>query len=129
MGFGPLADRWQVRTEVVWDDVGRIAHEQREVAHTRKPRDLLDHLSVVVGGLELLVGQHGQHPDEIGQPDIRRAFQFWILMQKVVDVPALIGDPQVVRDVAHRVQKREEVGDQDFAHAPKRLKCMQVVGD
>ena len=48
-------------------------------------------------------------------------------MQVIVDVPALVGQPQVVVRVPHGVVEDQEVGQQDLVHAPPGLEHMEVV--
>jgi len=71
MLLGPFADRWQVWTEPLGDDVVRLADEDSLVADARVASDVLDHLRVVVGGeqrLALSAVGHRQVTDEVGKP-------------------------------------------------------------
>jgi len=126
----PVGDGGQARTERVGHDVLAIADEDRPVAHAREALDLLDHLGVVVGGQEGLalaaVGER-QPADEVGQPHVRRALLLGVLMQVVVDLPPLVGDPQVVVLLAHDVVEHHEVRHQDLVHPAYRLEAVQVV--
>ena len=127
---GPVGDRRQVGPERVGDDVLQVADEDRAVAHPRVARDVLDHLGVVVGGehrLVLAAVGHRQPADEVGQPRVGGALLLGVLVQVVVDLPALVGDPQVVVGLADEVVEDHEVGDQDLVHAPPRLEAVQVV--
>ena len=108
----------------------RVADEDRQVAQPRVARDLLDHLGVVVGGQRGLgraaVGH--RHPaDEVGQPGERAALELGVLVQEVVEVPALVGDHQVERLLGDQVVEDHEVGQQDLVHPPVGLEDVQVV--
>ena len=95
----PGPDRWQPLAEVVGDDVGRTADEERAVAHAREAVDVLDHLRVVVGGQAGLVGAalgHRQPADEVGEEAVGRGLELRVLMQVVVELPRLVADPEVV---------------------------------
>ena len=70
---------------------------------------------------------HRQPADEVGQPRVGGALLLRVLVQVVVDLPALVGDPQVVVGLADEVVEDHEVGDQDLVHAPPRLEAVQVV--
>lgn len=126
----PVADRRQVASEGLRHDVVGIADEDRSVAQARVPRDLLDHLGIVICckkffGLPAV--RHREPPDKIGHPDIRRTLLFRILVQEIVELPRFVADPQIVRFVAHDVMKHHEVVHQDLIHAPQGLKCVEVV--
>ena len=59
--------------------------------------------ALVVGGeerLALAALGHRQHADEVGQPHVRRRLQLRVLVQEVVDLPRLVGDPDVERLLA-----------------------------
>ena len=126
----PLPHAGQARPERVLDEVVGVADEDRPVAHPRVAGDLLDHLGVVVGGERDLgraaVG-HRQPADEVGEPGERAALELRVLVQEVVDVPALVGDHEVEVLLGHEVVEDHEVGDQDLVHAPVGLEDVQVV--
>jgi hypothetical protein len=50
-----------------------------------------------------------------------------MLVQEVVDLPALVRDPDVVAILGHDVVEQHEVGDEDLVHPAPRLKAVQVV--
>ena len=94
------------------------------------PRDVPDHLLVVVRGEEGLVLAavgHRDPADEVGQPDVRCALLPRILVEIVVDLPRLVADHEVVVAFAHDVVEHHEVVDQDLVHAANRLEAVQVV--
>ena len=130
MALHPVPDQRQPVAERVRDHVARIADEHRPVAQAGEPGDLLDHLRVVVGGQRPLrraaVG-HRQPADEVGHPRVWRPLQLRVLVQEIVDVPALVGDPQVVRLVADQVVEDHEVRHQDLVHPAERLEHVQVM--
>src|SRR4051794_12312955 len=70
--------------------------------------DVLDHLRVEVGGQErlplaALAHRHDAH--EVGHPHVGRGLELGVLVQEVVDLPALVGDPDVERLLLHEVWK------------------------
>ena len=130
VGFRPRADQREVGAERVGDDVVRVADEDRAVAHSREPRDVLDHLGVVVGRherLPLVAVRHREPADEVGQPDVGGALLLGVLVEVVVDLPRLVADPEVVLVVAHDVVEEHEVRAEDLVHAPDRLERVEVV--
>jgi hypothetical protein len=50
-----------------------------------------------------------------------------VLVQEVIDVPTLIGDPCVIACVFHGVVEDQEIGHQDLVHPAIDLKRVQVV--
>ena len=128
--LGPVADRRETGAERPRDDVVGIADEDRPVAQARVARDVLDHLGVVVGGEESLalaaVG-HRQHADEVGEPDVRRGLQLRVLVQEVVDLPGLVGDPDVERLLSDQVVEDHEVGAEDLVEAAQHLEGVELV--
>ena len=130
MGLGPLPDRREPGPERVGDDVVGAPDEDRPVADARESGDVLDHLGVQVGREERLAlapVRHRQPADEVGEPAVRGRLQLRVLVQEVVDLPALVGDPHVVRLHLHEVVEDHEVRDQDLVHPPDRLEHMQIV--
>ena len=126
----PVPDARQLRAEHVGHDVAGVADEQRAVAQAREPGDLLDHLGVVVGGqrgLAVAAVGHRQPADEVGQPDVRRALEFGVLVQEVVEVPRLVAHPRVVGPFLDQVGEHHEVVDEDLVHPPDGLERVQVV--
>ena len=128
--LGPRPGRRQVRPQRQVDHVGRVADEHRPVAQRGVPRDVLDHLGVVVGGQERLplaaVGH--RHPaDEVGHPDERRPLELGVLVQEVVEVPGLVAHPEVERLPLHQVVEDHEVVDQHLVHPAHGLERVQVV--
>ena len=102
----------QIGAERAGNDVVGVADEDRAVAQPRIARDLLDHLRVVVGRekrFAVAAVGHGDPADEIGHPDVRRAFLFGVLVQEIVELPGFVADPEIVRLVAHDVVEDHEV--------------------
>jgi hypothetical protein len=126
----PLADDREVRAEARVDHVLRVADEDRAVADAREALDVLDHLRVVVGRderLALAAGGHRQEADEVREPRERRGLALGVLVQEVVDLPGLVGDPDVERLLVDEVVEDHVVRAQDLVHAPDRLERVQVV--
>jgi hypothetical protein len=99
--LGPCSDVGQAGPERVGHDVVGVVDEQRVVAQTRVPRDLFEHLGVVVGGKELFAAAalwHGQVPDEIGEPGIGGPLEVGVLVQEV----AHGGSNNALRSVADK---------------------------
>ena len=111
------------------DDVGRLADEDRAVAHVRTALDLPDHLGVVVGRQECLpltALRERQVAHEVGQPRVRRRLELGILVQEVVDLPRLVADPDVVPPLARDVVEEHEVREQDLVHPAQGVEDRQV---
>ena len=92
--------------------------------------DVLDHLLVVVArqiALVVVGVVHRQEPDEVGQPHVLGGLELGVLVQVVVDLPPLVGHPQVVGVLGHDVVEEHEVGDQDLVHPPPGVEAVQVV--
>ncbi len=126
----PVADRRQLRREPLRDDVVGIADEDRAVAQARVAGHVLDHLAVDVGGEERLVLAalgHRQHADEVGEPDVGRGLQLRVLVQEVVDLPGLVGDPDVERLLADEVVEDHEVRAEDLVEATQHLEGVERV--
>ena len=90
----------------------------------------LDHLGVVVVGEERFVVAavwHREEADEVGEPDVRAAFELRVLVPEVIDVPRLVPDDEVVQPLLHDLLEQHEVGNEDLVHAAERLEAMQVV--
>ncbi len=116
--------------EVLGRDVVEVADEERTVADTAKPGDVLDHLGVVVGRQErlpLAAVLHRQPADEVGQPDVCGALLLRVLVQVVVELPRLVPDPEVVLLLTDEIVEDHEVREQDLVHAANRLEAVQVV--
>ena len=80
---GSVPDQRELRPERVGNDVVGVADEDRLVADPREPRNVFDHLRVVVGGQKRFVFtsiRHRKPPDEVSQPDVRRPLLFRILV-------------------------------------------------
>ena len=126
----PGPDLRQALAEVVGDDIGGTADEQRAVAHAREAVDVLDHLRVVVGGQAGLVGAalgHRQPADEVGEEAVGGGLELRVLVQVVVELPRLVADPEVVGLLGRDVVEEHEVGEQDLVHAPPRLEGVELV--
>ena len=92
--------------------------------------DVLDHLGVVVGGeerLALAALGHRQHADEVGQPDVGRGLEPGVLVQEVVDLPGLVGDPEVEALVLHDVVEDHEVRAEDLVEPAQHLEGVELV--
>jgi hypothetical protein len=112
--LGPVADARQVGSERVRDNVVWVADEQRTIAHVWEAFDLLEHFGVIVGSESSVFGLHREPADEVGQPDVGRRLKLGVLAQVVVDVPAFVGQPQVVMRFSDRVVEDQEVGEQNL---------------
>ena len=126
----PVADRRQLGREALRDDVVGIADEDRAVAQARVAGHVLDHLAVGVGGEERLVLAavgHRQHADEVGEPDVGRGLELRVLVQEVVDLPRLVGDPDVERLLADEVVEDHEVRAEDLVEAAQHLEGVERV--
>ena len=126
----PLRDRRQAGAEAPGDDVAGVADEERPVAQLRVARDVLDHLGVVVGGeerLALAAAGHRHDADEVGQPHVGRGLQRGVLVQEVVDLPGLVGDPEVEALVAHEVVEDHEVGAEDLVEPAQHPERVELV--
>ena len=96
----------------------------------RVARDVLDHLRVVVGGeerLALAALGHRQHADEVGHPHVRRRLELRVLVQEVVDLPGLVGDPDVEALLAHDVVEDHEVRAEDLVEPAQHVEGVQRV--
>jgi hypothetical protein len=130
MGPGPVTHGRQPRVERGRHQVVGVADEDRTVAQPRVAGDLLDHLGVVVGRqlrLTRTAVRHRQPADEVDQPCVRRALELGVLVQEVVDVPALVTDHEVVVAVRHDLVEHHEVVHEDLVHPADRLERVQVV--
>src|SRR6185437_3054461 len=130
MPRGPVPDGRQAPAEGVRHDVLVVPDEDGPVPDPRVAVDVLDHLGVVVSGQEGFpvpaVG-HRQVADEIGEPHVLAAFQLWVLVPVVVDVPGFVSDDQVVAAFLDDLLEHHEVGHQDLVHPAQRLEAVQVV--
>ena len=70
---------------------------------------------------------HRQHADEVGQPHVRRGLQLRVLVQEVVDLPGLVGDPDVERLLADEVVEDHEVRAEDLVEAAQHLERVELV--
>src|SRR6476469_1125032 len=80
--LSPFTNHGQIRAESLGHDVAWVPDEQRPIPRSAVPRDVLDHLGVVVGGqirLARTAVWHRQPPREIAEPDVCRPFEFGIL--------------------------------------------------
>ena len=128
--LGPLADRRQAFPEAFGHDVLGVADEQRQVAHPRITRDLLQQLLVEVTSQERLALAalgHRQPPDEVAQPYVGGGLQLGVLVEEVVELPRLVSDPQVILLVRDQIVEHHEVRNQDLVHPPERLEHIQLV--
>ena len=130
MPLRPLPDCREPGPERAGHDVVGVPDEDRAVADARVSGDVLDHLGVEIGGekgLVLAAVGHRKPADEIGEPAVGGRLQLRVLVQEVVDLPALVGDPHVVWLRLDEVMEDHEVRDQDLVHPPDGLEHMQVV--
>ena len=91
---------------------------------------MLDHLGVVIAGQERLAPaarRHRQIADEIAHPDIGRGLQLRVLVQEVIDLPTLVGDPEVETLLPDEVVEDHEVGTQDLVQAAQHLERVELV--
>src|SRR5438105_690382 len=91
--------RWSARPGRRPDHTRRDAGEDGAVAGSWVAGDVLDQLGVVVGGQERFavaaVG-HWDPANEIGEPAVGGGLEFGVLVEEMVDVPALVGYPEVI---------------------------------
>src|ERR1022692_89196 len=128
--LSPGPDSGQARPEMIGDDVLGRTDKDPPVPDPRVPGDLLDHVSVVIGGQSLLrpaAVWHGQPAHKVGEPDVRRALLIGILMQVVVELPGFVANPQVVLVLLGNVTEHHEIGQQYLVHPAPGLEAMQVV--
>ena len=126
----PVPDQGEAVAEGQRHDVVGLADEDGPVAQVREALDVLDHLGVVVGShepLALVPVGHREVPDEVGQPRVGVALELGVLVQEVVDVPALVRDHEVVVALPDDIVEDVEVADQDLVHATQRLEAVEVV--
>ena len=127
----PLPHVRQVRPELAVEDVVFIADHDGQVAHVGVQAQVVDVLGVLVPGApelhRALVVPHGQDADEVGEEDVGRALELRVLVQEVVEVPALVPHPEVVVLALHDVREGHEVGRHDLVHVPQRVLGVQLV--
>ena len=69
----------------------------------------------------------GEHADEVGEEGVGRPLEVRVLVQVVVEVPALVADPEVVALALHHVGEGHEVGRHDLVHVPQGVEGVQLV--
>ena len=92
--------------------------------------DLGQHFRVVIGNefdFTRAAARHRQPAHEISQPNIGGAFFLGIFMQKVVQLPRFVTDPEIVRLLSDDIVKDHEIGQEDLIHPPIGLKGMHRV--
>ena len=97
---------------------------------SREPFALLDRVGVVIRaqlGFAWVPGVGGQEPDHVGHEDVRRDLPLRVLVQEVIDLPALVAHPQVVAGVPDNVVEQQVVRAEDLVHAPEGVEGGQVV--
>ena len=103
---GPLPHVRQVRAELAIEDVVLVADEDRQVAHVGMEAQVVDVLGVLLPAADELGGRpvlpHREQADEVGEEGVGRALEVGVLVQEVVEVPALVADPEVVAARAPR---------------------------
>jgi len=65
--------------------------------------------------------------DHVGHEHVRRDLPLRILVQEVIDLPALVADPKVVAGVPHDVVQQQVVRAQDLVHPAEGVEGGQVV--
>ncbi len=126
----PLARGRQSRPERHVGDVAGTADEDRAVPQPRVAAAALDPLRVPVrgeGGFRRPALGQRQEANEVGEPRVRRPLELGVVEKEVVDVPALVDDPQVVRLVGDQVVEDHEVRRHDLIHPADGLEHVQVV--
>ena len=91
---------------------------------------MLDHLRVVVGReerLALAARGHRQHADEVGQPGVGSGLELRVLVQEVVDLPGLVGDPEVETLLGHDIVEDHEVRAEDLVEPAQHLEGVELV--
>ena len=79
------------------------------------------------GGLGGAALGHRQPAHEVGEPRVRGPLELGVVEQEMVDVPALVDDPQVVRLVGGQVMEDHEVRHHDLIHPAGGVEHVQVV--
>ena len=70
---------------------------------------------------------HRENPDEVGDEDVWRALELGVLVEEVVEVPALVAHPEIVVVPLHDVGEGHEVGGEDLVHVPERVEGVELV--
>ena len=127
----PLPHVRQVRPELAVDHVLLVADHDRQVADVGVKPQVIDVLRVLLPGAPELdrfrVVAHRQHADEVGEERVGRPLELGVLVQEVVEVPALVPDPQVVALPLDHVGEGHEVGRHDLVHVPERVLGVELV--
>ena len=77
--------------------------------------------------VDVRVVAHRQHADEVGEERVGRPLELGVLVQEVVEVPALVADPEVVALALDHVGEGHEVGRHDLVHVPERVEGVELV--
>ena len=126
----PLPHVRQVLAERAIEHVLGIADHQRQIADVGVMREVIDVLRVLLPRaprLARVVLVHRHEADEVGEEHVRRGFELGVLVQVVVEVPALVADPQIVVAAFGDVGEHHEVGRHHGVHRPQRVERVQRV--
>ena len=127
----PRAHVREIGPELAIEHVGLVADHDRQIAHVGMVAQVVDVLGVLLPAADELRGgpvvPHRKDADEVGEEDVRRPLELGVLVEVVVEVPALVTDPQVVGLSLHDVRERHEVRRHDLVHVPEGVEGMELV--
>src|SRR5215467_12086030 len=127
----PLPHVREVGAELAIEHVLLVAHQEGQVAHVGMEAKVVDVLRVLLPTADELgrraVLPHGEHADEVGEEGVGCPLEIRILVEEVVEIPALVADPEIVALALHHVGEGHEVRREDLVHVPQRVEGVELV--
>src|SRR5215510_4227334 len=127
----PLPHVREVGAELAIEHVLLVSHHDGQVAHVGMEAEMVDVLRVLLPTTDELgrraVLPHGEHADEVGEEGVARPLEIRILVEEVVEVPALVADPEIVALALHHVGEGHEVRCEDLVHVPQRIEGVELM--
>src|SRR5690349_4878814 len=128
---GPLPHVGEVGAELAVQHVFFVADQDRQVPHVGMPAQVVDVLRVLLPAADELGGgavfPHREQADEVGEEGVGGSLEIRVLVEEVVEVPALVADPQIVAVALDHVGQGHEVRGHDLVHVPERVERVQLV--